>query len=126
MDTRTGIALLSAGRIAAGTGLLGATRKTASGWLGRGTTTIPGGRVAVRAVGGRDVGIGAGALGALAAEASDEELTRWLIVGTVGDVVDGIATLASGRRSTAAMASAGLAFGAAAAGIALAVALSRD
>lgn len=60
MDTRTGIALLSAGRIAVGAGLLGATRRTASGWLGRGTTTIPGGRVAVRAVGGRDIGIGAG------------------------------------------------------------------
>lgn len=126
MDTRTGITLLSAGRIAVGTGLLGATRRTASGWLGRATTTIPGGRLAVRAVGGRDIGIGAGALAALAADASDEELTRWLIVATVGDVVDGVATLASGRRSTAAMASAGLAFGAAIAGVALAVALHRD
>lgn len=126
MDTRTGIALLSAGRIAVGAGLLGAPRRTASGWLGRATTTIPGGRLSVRAVGGRDIGIGTGALAALAADASDEELTRWLIVGTVGDVVDGVATLASGRRSAAAMASAGLAVGAAIAGVALAVALNRD
>lgn len=126
METRTGIALLSAGRIAVGAALLGATRQTASGWLGRATTTIPGGRVAVRAVGGRDVGLGAGTLSALAADASDEELTRWLVVGTVGDVVDGLATLASGRRSPATMVSTGLAFGAAVAGVALAVALARD
>jgi hypothetical protein len=126
MDTRTAIALLSAGRIVIGAGLLGATRRTASGWVGRGTTTIPGGRVAIRAIGGRDVGIGAGTLAALAADAPDEELTRWLLVATAGDVVDGVATVASGRRSGAAMASAGLAFGAAIAGIALAVALKRD
>ena len=126
MDTRTGITLLSAGRIAVGVALLGATRQTASGWLGRATTTIPGGRVAVRAVGGRDIGIGSGALAAMAADASDEELTRWLIVGTVGDVVDGVTTLASGRRSAATMAAVGLAFGAAIAGGALAVALNRD
>ncbi len=126
MDTRTGIALLAAGRIAVGAGLVGATRQTASGWLGRAATTVPGGRVAVRAVGGRDIGIGAGVLAAMAADASDEELTRWLLVGTVGDVVDGVATLASGRRSTPAMASAGIAFGAAIAGAALTIALKRD
>ena len=96
MDTRTGIASLSVGLIAVGAGLLGATRQTASGWLGRATTTIPGGRVAVRAV------------------------------GAVGDVVDGVATLASGRRNAAAMTSAALAFGAAIAGVAFTVALHRD
>jgi hypothetical protein len=116
-NTVLGFAL---GRVAFGAGLIAAPGSVASRWLGP-DAARPGAGVAIRALGARDIALAAGA----ASAAQRGEPTRpWLIGCAACDLCDLAATLAAGdgipargRWGTAALAG-----GAAALGIALAVA----
>jgi len=125
VDARTAVAWLAASRVAVGLGLLGAPERTAAGWLGRKVVTSPGGRMAVQGVAIRDLAAGAGVLAALAAEADDEELARWIAASMLADGVDAVSVLASSRRDTGARVSAGVAMAAATAGALCLAALRR-
>lgn len=125
MEARTAAGWLAAIRIAVGLGLLGAPERTAAGWLGRRVATAPGGRIAVQGIGIRDVAAGAGVLAALAADADDAELARWVAASVLADGVDAVSVLVSSRRGTGARVSAGVALTAATAGAACVAALRR-
>lgn len=109
----------SALRIAYAVGLLAAPGRTARPWLGAAPAT-PGGGVAVRGLGGRDLAISAGAL---AAAASGGQPRWWLAACAASDGVDLAATLAADGEGLPARAKLGTviaagAFGAAAAALA--------
>jgi hypothetical protein len=80
-------------RIAIGAGLLAAPRLAARLWVG-GHSRETSARLFARAVGARDVAIGAGTLLALAEGAPAR---RWLQAGLLADATDLGATLAAGR-----------------------------
>jgi hypothetical protein len=74
-----------------GAGLLGAPRLVASPWLGR-DARRPAAQVAIRALGARDVGLGAGALSALGDRAA---LRRWVAAAVACDLADAGIALAT-------------------------------
>ncbi|MFO7779226.1 MAG: hypothetical protein R6V28_12810 [Nitriliruptoraceae bacterium] len=125
MDARTAAGWLAATRVAVGLGLLGAPERTAAGWLGRKVVTSPGGRIAVQGVAIRDLVAGVGVLAALAADADDDELARWVAASVVADGADAVSVLVSARRGTGARVSAGVALAAATAGTLCLAALRR-
>ncbi len=125
MQARTAAGGLATIRIAVGLGLLGAPERTAAGWLGRGVVTSPGGRMAVQGVAIRDIAAGAGVLAALAADAEDTELARWIAASVLADTADGVSVLVSSRRGPGARLSAGVALAAAGAGALCLAALRR-
>ncbi|MFO7778078.1 MAG: hypothetical protein R6V28_06990 [Nitriliruptoraceae bacterium] len=125
MDARTAVGWLAAIRVAVGLGLLGAPERTAAGWLGRKVVTSPGGRIAVQGVAIRDLVAGAGVLAALAADADDDELARWVAASVVADGADAVSVLVSSRRGTGPRVSAGVALAAATAGALSLAALRR-
>ena len=81
----------SALRIAYAVALLAAPGRTARSWLGAAPAT-PGGEVAVRGLGARDLAISAGAL---AAATSGGQTRWWLTACAVSDGADLVATLAA-------------------------------
>lgn len=87
---QTAAAVIAAGRLAFGVGLIAAPGKLASGWLGRDAGRPPVG-IALRGLGARDVALSAGTLAAL----GDEQLPRWIAAGVVCDLADTVATLAA-------------------------------
>ena len=116
---------LAANRLLFGIGFLLAPQRVSRGWIGR-----AGGRPAVtvlaRAVGARDVVLGAGGLASLADDGADPR--PWFAAQAVGDTIDLLATQAardalpkSGYRLGIAMAGAS-----AAVAIAATVGLARD
>ncbi len=102
------------GRIGFGLGLLAAPERVAAGWLGP-DADRPGARVAIRALGARDIALAGGA----ALSAQKGGATRpWLVGCAACDICDLAATLAAGdalsargRWGTVALAGAAAAFG---------------
>jgi hypothetical protein len=115
-QAQTAARAMAAGRILVGVALCAAPDLVA--WWAGDDVRGPGGRVVVRAAGGRDVALG---LGTLASSGDAEQLRRWLVASSVADAVDFATTLAGprtpGRNAVLAMAAA-----AAAGGLALAAA----
>ncbi len=93
MDLRTECVLFGASRVVVGAGLLAAPALARS-WVGD-VVDRPGGRVAVRALGVRDLLLGAALVGA----AGDRRAAgRWAAAGMVADLVDVGATAAARDR----------------------------
>ena len=119
MAARAAIGLLQGGRAVIGAALLAAPVAAGEPWIGE-TAASPGGQVALRALGARDLVLGLGALRA-ARRGDPGAVAAWCTALAACDIVDGIATgsmrseLPSGGVPVMA-----LAFGAAAAGLALA------
>jgi hypothetical protein len=87
---------LAAGRIALGIVALLRPALVAWPWVGGAQASAPAGVVLGRAVGGRDMALGAGAL--LAAwRGYDRALRGWVLAGAFCDAVDAVATVASWR-----------------------------
>jgi hypothetical protein len=84
---------VAAGRAGLGVALLVAPGPIGRRWLGP-DARRPAARVALRAMGARDVAIGLGALQALA---TDAPARAWLRAGAVGDATDVLVTLRARR-----------------------------
>jgi hypothetical protein len=109
---------LAVNRVAMGARFALWPRATGPTWVGRRAAGRSGVQVLARAVGARDVGLGAGALAALAS--GDLEAARgWMAAHAIADGTDLAATLAAARRLPAAPAA--FALGMAAASTAVAV-----
>lgn len=92
MTTSTKLAaLIAVSRIATGAALLVAPRRVGVAWLGD-AAALPGGQLAIRALGARDVALGAGALAALGDHA---RLRRWIGAAAACDLTDAAAALAT-------------------------------
>ena len=116
---------VAAGRVAIGGALLAAPARAGRGWMGAAAET-GGGSVAIRALGGRDLALGAVTLAALSR--GDEDALSPILVacGGFADLCDGAALLAARRELPALGAVTGvLALGSAALGAGLAAALRR-
>jgi hypothetical protein len=90
MHARTTATLFAAGRIAFGAGMLFAPRKVAHGWIGDDADRASA-EFLTRAVGIRDIIIGAGAMFALA---SGKPAQAWMRAGVAADVADSALTAA--------------------------------
>ncbi|MBV9729609.1 MAG: hypothetical protein JO309_09445 [Pseudonocardiales bacterium] len=87
---------LATGRVAIGVVALLRPVLVARPWIGSAHASAPAGVVLGRALGGRDVALGAGAL--LAAWCGNERALRgWTLAGAFCDVVDAVATVTSWR-----------------------------
>lgn len=125
MNVRTLIRLLAAGRTLVGAALIAAPTRTTTGWVGS-VAGEPGAQVLTRALGVRDLALGAGALAALR-DGSDAEVRRWVAAGVASDAVDAAASLLAaddrpGQQTAAVVA---IAAGAAVVGIAAIARLGR-
>lgn len=89
MDARTLARLHALGRVALGSGLTLAPRRTGAAWLGRDARRA-GTQVATQALGARDLAIGAGAA---YAAGQGHGARPWILAGVVADAVDLAATL---------------------------------
>ena len=87
MDSRVIGRLLAAARVAIGSGLIAAPRVLTATWVGRPRRSAPIGLLG-RAVGARDLALGAGALAT-----SGDTQRAWLAAGLLCDAVDLVATL---------------------------------
>jgi hypothetical protein len=86
---------LAWGRVAIGASMVLTPTTAIRPWIGD-VGREPGARVIVRALGVRDLALGAGLAAALAR--GDRESTRtWLVAGVASDAVDAVATLAGWR-----------------------------
>ena len=83
---------LAANRVLFGVGYLVAPERVGAGWIGR-AARKDATKVFTRALGARDLALGAGALGALVR--GDESARLWLAAHAVSDAVDLGATLAA-------------------------------
>jgi hypothetical protein len=92
MNEQRAAIVLGLGRVAAGTALLIAPRAAVRIWTGRDATATE--RMAARGLGGRDLALGAGTLGALARRTP---VTPWLVAGAFADASDALGAL-GGRR----------------------------
>ena len=88
---RTAAALIAAGRLAFGAGLIARPAKIASGWLGPEADSPPV-AIALRGLGARDIALSAGALLALGDE---DRLAHWVGAAMACDLADVGATLAA-------------------------------
>jgi hypothetical protein len=95
MAPRLEMQFLQAGRALIGAALVVAPQSPGGDWVGDDART-PGGRVAMRALGAREVLVGIGALRA-ARSGSASEAVAWSLGLAACDVVDGVATLAEAR-----------------------------
>ena len=125
MDTiRTLTAVFALGRLAFGAGLLASPERFAFGWLG-GDVERPPVKLAVRALGVRDVALSAGSLAALG---DRDALRPWLagaLLADLGDVAATIATPGDALPRNARWGTIALGGGSALAGLALLRAASR-
>jgi hypothetical protein len=125
---RLGATAVAAGRVALGVTALAWPSVPARPWVGA-AADGPAGRVFGRALGGRDVALGLGALTALAGAAAEPgSASAWVAAGALSDAFDVAASLASWRelpRVTRWLVAAS-AGGAALVGAAGAVAIGRD
>jgi hypothetical protein len=110
VDSRKAATILAGSRVAVGAALAAMPGVTTRGWIGAHAEN-PGARLMARAAGGRDVGLGAGILYALARPGRRRgrraALRPWLEAAALADTVDMLATLAARR----ALSPAGLALG---------------
>lgn len=127
MDTARSISTaLAAGRIALGLAFVAAPTAAGSRWIG-GVARSDGARVMTRAMGIRDVALGAATLGTLRATGTEGTGFKVLtVLGVLTDSVDCAATLAAGDELPQRWASAAVAAGAAAAGVAVLAAPGAD
>jgi hypothetical protein len=91
MTRRTLSTLVAAGRISFGAMLLADPGRLVSSWIGR-EGRLAGPQALGRAVGARDLVLGAGAIAA-----DEDTLVPWLIAALLADSTDLLATLAAGR-----------------------------
>ena len=122
--TRTLAAAFALGRLAFGAGLVARPDKVASGWLGDDARRGPV-KIAVRAVGARDIALSAGALATLR---DTDALRLWLGGGVLSDLCDVVSTLVtpgSVLPGNARWGTAALGGGSALAGAALIAAIDR-
>jgi hypothetical protein len=94
LDYRQLARTLAVARVAVGAALTLAPSVTARSWVGP-AASDPATRVAFRAMGIRDLALGAGALHALG---TGEPARPWIALGGVSDAVDALATLLAARR----------------------------
>jgi hypothetical protein len=95
--TRLLAAALALNRIAFGANYLARPRSAGPSWIGRRAARTTGGRLMVQSQAARDIGLGAGALWALA-HGRDHEARRWMTAHALADGVDTAATwVARGR-----------------------------
>jgi hypothetical protein len=85
--------LLAANRILFGANYLARPQSAGPTWIGRRAARLTGGRLMVRSQAARDVGLGVGALWALA-HGRDAEARRWMAAHALADGVDTAATFA--------------------------------
>jgi hypothetical protein len=95
--TRILAGLLALNRIAFGANYLARPQTAGPSWIGRRAARTTGGRLMVRSQAARDVGLGAGALWALA-HRRDDEARRWMTAHALADGVDTAVTFAVRRR----------------------------
>jgi hypothetical protein len=89
--------LLAVNRILFGANYLARPETAGPSWIGRRAARTTGGQLMIRSQAARDVGLGAGALWALA-RGRDEEARRWMTAHALADGVDTAVTLAVRRR----------------------------
>jgi hypothetical protein len=118
VDAKPFAAALALNRVAMGARFALSPRATGPTWVGRRAAGRSGIQVIARGLGARDVGLGAGALAALAS-GDDEAARAWMAAHAVADGTDLAATLAAVRGLPAR--SAAFALGMAAASTAVAV-----
>jgi hypothetical protein len=80
---------LAAGRVLAGAAMLLKPEEVARGWIGRRAASYGGTQAITRALGARDLSLGAGALAALM---SGKDARDWVIAGAFADTADFAAT----------------------------------
>src|SRR3954449_1797425 len=90
-------ALLALNRIAFGANYLARPQSAGPSWIGRRAARTTGGQLMIRSQAARDVGLGAGALWALA-HRRDDEARRWMAAHALADAVDTAVTFAVRRR----------------------------
>lgn len=95
VDPRAVLRLIAAGRTLLGVVALTRPELPARPWVGREDAGSTGGRVLARALGTRDLVLGAGALAALRTEKAGRD---WAVAGSVADALDAIVTLGAFRR----------------------------
>ena len=116
--TRTLTALFALGRLAFGAGLMASPERFASGWLGTDAGRPPV-KIAIRAVGARDVALSTGSLAALR---DRDALRPWIagvLLSDLGDVAATIATPGDALPRNARWGTIALGGGSALAGLAL-------
>ncbi len=86
--------LVASGRVGIGVSAIAAPTLMARPWIG-GDAHSTGSRLLARAMGGRDVALGIGALRALGV--SDQEARPWVALGGMADAVDALATVVAFR-----------------------------
>lgn len=87
MDAKTLGTLLSANRVAFGLAFLVAPERSIRGWVGPRTARTGGAQILTRAIGARDVALGAGAL------AARDDARPWFAGQAISDGADFAATL---------------------------------
>ena len=103
---------LAISRVAFGAALLFEPRDVVRGWIGRRAASYGGTQAVTRAMGARDVSLGAGTLAALMA---GRDARDWVVAGAFADAADLVATLTAddvpltGRVIVLAMASSAIA-----------------
>ena len=90
-------ALLALNRIGFGANYLARPRSAGPSWIGRRAARTTGGQLMIRSQAARDVGLGIGALWALA-RGRDDEARRWMAAHALADGVDTAVTFAVRRR----------------------------
>ena len=90
-------ALLALNRIAFGANYLARPQSAGPSWIGRRVARTTGGQLMVRSQAARDIGLGLGALWALA-HGRDDEARRWMAAHALADGVDTAVTFAARGR----------------------------
>ena len=86
---------LAAGRVVLGVVAVLRPALPARPWVGAADAAGPAGQVLGRALGGRDISLGVGALLALRDEGAGATVAAWVAAGALADGVDALATLVS-------------------------------
>jgi len=90
-------ALLALNRIGFGANYLARPQTAGPSWIGRRAARTTGGQLMIRSQAARDLGLGVGALWALA-HGRDDEARRWMTAHAVADGIDTAVTLAARKR----------------------------
>jgi hypothetical protein len=88
---------LAVNRILFGANYLARPRSAGPTWIGRAAARPPGSQVMIRSQAARDVGLGLGALWALA-RGADTEASAWMSAHALADGIDTAVTFAARRR----------------------------
>jgi hypothetical protein len=95
IDHRYVVRLLAIGRVAIGVMLLVLPRRIGRGWIGE-SASAGGGKIALRAVGARDIAIGYGTIRAF--DEGDPSLRQWVTIAGSCDLADTVATVLAFRK----------------------------